>query len=72
MQGAVERLYSVQQIAVLFHISTSQVRKLFRDRPGVVTLGGPGKPAWRIPQSLVLQVLAEHGYAPDKALENAP
>jgi hypothetical protein len=60
----VEPLYTVQQVAELCHVPVSTVRKLFRGRAGIVTLTGPGKPAWRIPLSLVMAVLVENGYIP--------
>lgn len=61
----VEPLYSVQQVAQLWHVGMEQVRKIFRGRAGVINIGSRQKPSWRIPASLVLQVMVERGYSQD-------
>jgi len=36
---ALERRYSVREVADMWHVSDDTVRKLFRDEPGVLSLG---------------------------------
>lgn len=68
--NTLETLYTVQQIASLWNVSVDQVRKVFRGRRGIINVStGPGKPAWRIPASLVLQVMLERGYDEEAAVQ---
>jgi hypothetical protein len=68
--SALERHYSVPEIAKLWKLSTDTVRGLFRDQPGVLKLGSPetlrkrGYCILRIPESIVQKVHGEkHGRA---------
>lgn len=68
MSSVVEQLYTVQQVAALWGATPYLVRKAFRGRAGVLTLGDKaGKPTWRIPASLVLDVMIEKGYTAEQA-----
>jgi hypothetical protein len=61
---ATERHYSVAEIAEMWNLSPSAVRKLFQEEPGVLALGEPrprfgrrrGKVTLRIPQSVLERV----------------
>ena len=65
-----EPMYSIQEISRRWHVHPDSVRKAFRGRAGVVNIStSPGKPAWRVPASLLLEVLVEHGYDPQRAQE---
>lgn len=64
---SVETMYSFQQVARLWQISAVQARKIFRDRDGIVNIGNATKPSFRIPASLVMQVMIERGYNRDAA-----
>ena len=72
----VEPLYSIGQVAQLWQVSEGVVRKVFRDRAGVVDLtiepgerrnGRGGRHSIRIPGSLVLAVMVERGYSRGQA-----
>jgi hypothetical protein len=61
---ATERHYSVEEVADLWKLSPSAVRRLFQHEPGVLTIGEPrpkfgrrrGKVTMRIPQSVLDRV----------------
>jgi AraC-like DNA-binding protein len=61
---ATERHYSVAELAELWNLSPSAVRRLFQREPGVLTIGEPrpkygrrrGKVTLRIPQSVLERV----------------
>lgn len=63
--AALEKHYTVTEIAELWRFSPDTIRKLFRDRPGVLKLGTGetrrkrGYLSLRIPESVVQQVHAE-------------
>lgn len=65
--GAIEPCFTVQQVARLWQCSHALVREAFRDRHGVMRLGLRGRPCWRIPLSVVIEVMVERGYAPSEA-----
>ena len=70
MQGSpvIEPMYSIKEISALWHIGIPKIRKLFRGRPGVLNLSGnPAKPVWRIPVTLVVEVMLERGYTAEQA-----
>jgi len=68
MTSAIEPLFSFQQISAAWHASEDHVRKLFRARRGLVNIAVQGKkPVWRIPASLVLEVMVERGYTREAA-----
>ncbi len=46
--GALERQYSINEVAKLWGLSRETVRKLFRDRPGVLKISRPGLTGRRI------------------------
>ena len=60
------KYYGVDEIAERLNLSMTMVRRLFRNRPGVLRIGDrakPGKRAYltlRIPQSLVEQWIEEN------------
>jgi hypothetical protein len=71
---AMERHYSVAEVAEMWKLSPSAVRRLFQCEPGVLTIGEPrpkfgrrrGKVTLRIPQSVLERVyrrqcIAAHG-----------
>lgn len=58
-----ERFYSFRQICDMFGVSRSVVSRLFIGRRALVNLGRTGKkPTYRVPASLLAQVMTEHGY----------
>ncbi len=60
--SALERHYSVNEVASMWHVSDDTVRRLFRDEPGVLKFGGGesrfkrGYEVLRLPESVVLRV----------------
>lgn len=60
--GALERHYSVQEIAKLWRLSENTIRRIFRDEAGVLKQGQPETRFKRkrfqlsIPESVVLRV----------------
>lgn len=66
-QRVIEPTLSVQEVCQLWHVSPDLVRKKFRGREGIMQLGGRGKRMWRIPVSLVFEVMCEMGYTPEQA-----
>ena len=60
--AALERHYSVSEVAALWQLSEDTVRKLFRDHPGVIKIGAPesrkkrGYFLLRIPESVLQKV----------------
>jgi hypothetical protein len=58
-----ERLYSFRQIATMCGVGRNVVSRLFLGRHGVVNLGEKGRKAtYRVPESLLVEVLKTHGY----------
>ena len=58
-----ERLYLVGEVCLLFRISTNSAGRLLRGRPGVLNVStGPGRPSYRIPGSVVINLLVERGF----------
>ncbi len=63
--AALERHYTIPEIAKLWQLSDDKVREIFRHLPGVVKLGNPerrhkrGYITLRIPESVVQRVHAE-------------
>jgi hypothetical protein len=63
--AALERHYSVAEVASLWNLSHDSIRRLFRDKPGVLKLDSPerlrkrGYCVLRIPESVVQKVHAE-------------
>jgi len=63
--AALERHYTPKEVADLWHVSVDTVRRLFRDRPGVLKLDSPetrrkrGYRVIRIPESVLQAVHAE-------------
>ncbi len=65
--AALERHYSVQEIAELWELSADTIRRLFRDRAGVLKLDSPENVrrhkrsycVLRIPESVLQKVHAE-------------
>jgi response regulator of citrate/malate metabolism len=64
---AIERHYSVQEIAEMWNISTSTVRRIFRGQDGVLEIGAEetryGRPhrVMRIPESVLVRVHGKGG-----------
>jgi len=62
---ALERHYTIPEIAKLWHLSDDKVRLIFQNHPGVVRIGSPerlhkrGYITLRIPESIVQKVHAE-------------
>ncbi len=60
--SALEKHYSIPEVAELWGLSTDKVRELFRDVPGVIKIGSPetrhkrGYITLRIPESVVQRV----------------
>jgi len=58
----VEQLYSISEIADRWRVSKSLVRNTFRGRDGVLRFSDKRRASMRIPEHLVLEVMAERGY----------
>lgn len=56
MSPATERHYSPQEVAVLWGLHPQSVRRIFRDRPGVMVLGSRKRIIVRIPESVLSAV----------------
>ena len=60
--SALERHYSVNEVAAMWNVSDDTVRRLFRDEPGVLKLGAGerrfkrGYEVLRVPESVVVRV----------------
>lgn len=60
--GAIERHYSVQELAEMWKLSSDTIRRLFRDEPGVIKINAsPGRRkrsyiVLRLPESVVMRV----------------
>lgn len=60
MVAALERHYTIAEVAAMWKLSRTYVRSLFQDRPGVMRLGSSGRRAkrdyvtLRIPESVML------------------
>jgi hypothetical protein len=65
MQSAIERHFTVLEVSELWQLHPDTVRKMFRDQPGVLKIGGKerrGKQGYvtlRIPESVLARVHAE-------------
>ena len=63
--SALEKHYSIPEIAELWQLSPDTVRELFRDAPGVIKIGSPetrhkrGYITLRVPENVVLKVHAQ-------------
>jgi hypothetical protein len=60
--SALERHFSVNEVAALWNVSDDTVRRLFRDEPGVLRIANPysrlrrGYEVLRMPESVVVKV----------------
>lgn len=54
--AAVERHYSVQEIAALWQVSDDTVRRTFAKEPGVLAIGRGRRALLRIPESVLSRV----------------
>lgn len=60
--SALERHYTVAEVAALWNFSDDTIRKIFRDQPGVIKIGSPerrfkrGYISLRIPESVLQRV----------------
>lgn len=64
-----ERMHKFAEICSLFNISRNLAGALFRDRPGVMNMAtGVGRPAYRVPTSVLIEVMMERGYTREQAL----
>ena len=62
-------MYKLAEICSLFNISRNLAGQLFRNRPGVMNMAtGVGRPAYRVPTSVLIDVMQERGYTRDQAL----
>jgi hypothetical protein len=63
--AALEKHYTVSEVAHLWQLSEDSIRRIFRDKPGVLKLDSPerlrkrGYCVLRIPESVVQKVHAE-------------
>jgi len=62
-----EQLYTFKEIARLWRISPGLARKIFKDRSGVLNMSSPERPAYRVPASILFEVLLERGYTREQA-----
>jgi hypothetical protein len=60
----IEPMYSTRTVAQRLGVGPDWVRRIFRHRPGVIRLSGHNI---RIPESVILEVMREYGYAPTAA-----
>ena len=64
-----EHMYSFSEICSIFNISRNLAGRLFRNRPGVMNMAtGVGRPAYRVPASVLVDVMVERGYTREMAL----
>jgi len=56
MHPATERHYTPAEVATLWGIHPQSVRRIFRDRPGVMVLGSRKRIIVRIPESVLIAV----------------
>lgn len=60
--AAIEKHYSVQELAEIWNLSEDTIRRLFRDEPGVIKINAtPGRRKrgyvlLRLPESVVMRV----------------
>ena len=72
--AAIEKHYTVSEIAALWQLSEDTIRKIFRDVPGVLRIGSPetirpkkrGYLILRIPESILQKVHADLRGVPSK------
>lgn len=63
-----EALYTFKEIAGLWRCGQALVRKHFRGCPGVMNVAtGETRPAYRVPASVVLDVMLKLGYTREQA-----
>jgi hypothetical protein len=65
----IEQLYRLREIARFWHISPGVIRRIFKNRPGIVNVSSPGgnRPSFRVPASVVIEVMVERGYSLEQA-----
>lgn len=63
----VEKFYSIRELGRLWNLNAALVRRKFEGRPGVMKMGTDRRSAWRVPASLVLEVMVESGYSLEQA-----
>jgi hypothetical protein len=63
--AALEKHYTVSEVATLWQLSEDSIRRIFRDKPGVLKLNSPetlkkrGYCVLRIPETVLQKVHAE-------------
>lgn len=62
-----EQLYKFKEIAEAWHISPGLASQIFKNRPGIINVGKPNRPSYRVPASLVIEVMVERGYPREQA-----
>jgi len=62
-----EPLFSFSQTAGILGASKSSVRRLFHGRPGLINLSTGKRATYRVPLSLLLEVMVERGYSREHA-----
>jgi DNA-binding LacI/PurR family transcriptional regulator len=62
-----ERFYTIKDIARLWGVAPGLARKAFNGREGVMRMGDSIRSSWRVPASLLLEVMCERGYRPEQA-----
>ena len=69
MREITEHMHSLREICSIFNISRNLAGNLFRGRRGVMNMAtGVGRPAYRVPTSVVISVMIERGYTREEAL----
>ena len=66
-QGSLEPLFTINRTAAILGVSKYSVRRLFCGRAGMVNLSTGARPTYRIPLSLLLEVMVERGYSREQA-----
>jgi hypothetical protein len=62
-----EPLFSFRQVAEVLGTSPGSARQLFIHCPGLVNLSSGKRPTYRVPLSLLLEVMVERGYSREQA-----
>lgn len=70
MSEGAEHMHSLREICSLFNISRNLAGNLFRGRAGVINMAtGVGRPAYRVPTSVLVEVMMERGYTREGAMK---
>ena len=61
MMQEIEQMYTFKEIAERWHVSLQLARKLFKGHARVINVSSAARPSYRIPASVVTEVLTRRG-----------